>query len=251
VEDLNTIRIDLNSKDSREVVENLLRAADAPGALIGRAKNGSTALMFRSNHPHAICPLIVGADHNQRVFNLATRDGETRLTIATDNPAQVDGYKWDRDVPRHEMHVMPYAAGDVAKRIVVAAFGLGLTWAEIVDRDRAVEERVAKFKADVAAGRIKLKTDEELQAERDADIVKAHEGSYYTQWDGPVAQEIIGARARHAARLAKQQAEHAAELQAVEDRKLLARVERGELPDYLQRVTDARRRQSERQGAAA
>ncbi len=198
MEDLNTIRIDLTSKDGREVVENLLRAADAPGAIISRAKNGA-AITFRSTRPHDKTPYAVpGMDHHQRKFELASRDGATRLTISTDAAAPLD-------IPAaHELPVMPYTAADVGGRVVRAAFALGLTWASQVDEELAVEKRVAQFKADVASGKIKLRTIEEIAeddlARRDAELVKNAEGREYEWTDGPHAQVILQARGRHALR---------------------------------------------------
>ena len=147
VEVLSTVRIDINSKDGREVVENLLRAADAPGGIIGRAKNGA-AVVFRSTWPRRTVPYVPGADHSQRVFELASKDGSIRIKISTDSGAQRDGYKWDRDVAHHELPVMTFTAADVGTRIVKAAFELGLTWASQVDEDLAVERRVEQFKRD-------------------------------------------------------------------------------------------------------
>jgi hypothetical protein len=208
--DLSTIRIDLTSKDGREVVENLLRAADAPGALLGRAKNGSAALVFRSVRPHDATPYVRGADHHQRVFELATKDGATRVKISTDAAAPFDGYKWDRDIPQHELPALTQSAANIGTRVIEAAFKLGLTWAEIVDRDLADEERAAKLRADVAAGRVKIKTEAEIaadaEARHDAEVVKANEGREYEWSDGPHAQVILSARGRHALRQRKQTA---------------------------------------------
>ncbi len=249
MEDLNTIRIE-QTKGRSNIVEDLIRVADALGALIGRGKN-SAAIVFRSTRPYDTVPYVRGADRHQRNFELATKDGSLRLTISTDSAAPLEGYKWDRDIARHELTVMPYTAANIGTRIIEAAFAQGFTWASIVDRDLADAARLAQAKSDLASGKLKVPTDEDRQAERDAEIVKANEGRELSQWDGIGAQQIIGARARHAKRLEKQQAEHVAKLQADEDTRLLARVERGELPDYLQRVSDARRRQAERQAASA
>jgi hypothetical protein len=141
---------------------------------------------------------------------------------------------------------MPYTAANIGTRIIEAAFAKGFTWASIVDRDLTDAARLAQAKSDLASGRLTIPTDEDRQAERDAEIVKDWAGR-----EASHAPEVLLARSRHAKRLEKQQAEHAAKLQADEDRKLLARVERGELPDYLQRVSDARRRQAERQASPA
>jgi hypothetical protein len=247
--DTNIVSIEL-TKGRSDIVENLLRAADAAGALIGRTKNAAV-LVFRSVRPHDTTPYVRGANHHQRTFELASRDDALRLTISTESAAPLADFKFDRDVPHYALPVMPYTAANVGTRIVEAAFGQDFTWASIVDNDIAEAARLAQAKADLASGKLKIPTDEDRQAERDAELVKNSEGREYSQWDGPHAQAIIGARTRHAERLAKQQAERDAELQAAEDRKLLARVERGEVPDYLQRVDDARRRQAERQSAAA
>jgi hypothetical protein len=211
VEDLNSVRIVLNSKDGREVVENLLGAAEAPGAIIGRAKNGLVALVFRSNRPHDKTPYVPGMDHHQRTFDLASRDGATRITIMTDAAAPRDDYfKWDREIPHHELPVMPYTAADIGGRIVRAAFALGLTWASQVDEDLAVEKRVAQFREDVKAGRVKLRTPEEIAeddlARRDADVVAANEGREVNEFDGGHSQMILAARGRHALRQRKQTA---------------------------------------------
>jgi hypothetical protein len=200
--DTNTICIDLTSKDGREVVENLLRAADAPGAIIRRAKNGA-AITFRSTRPHEKTPYAVpGMDHHQRKFDLASRDGTTRLTISTESAAPLD-------IPAtHELPVMPYTAADVGGRVVRAAFALGLTWGSQVDEELAVEKRVAQFREDVKAGLVKLRTPEEIAeddlARRDAELVKNAEGCEYVWTDGPHAQVILQARARHKLRQSKQ-----------------------------------------------
>lgn len=244
MEDLNTIRIE-QTKGRSNIVEDLLRAADALGALIGEVKNGA-AIVFRSTRPHDTVPYVRGADYRQRTFDLATKDGSLRLTISTESTAPLEGYKWDRDIPHYELPVMPYTAANVGTRIIEAAFAQGFTWASIVDRDLADAARLEQAKTDIASGKRKIPTDEDCQAERDEEIVK--------DWAGREASHAPGvllARSRQAKRLEKQQAEHAAKLQAEDDRKLLARVERGELPDYLQRVIDARRRQAERQDAVA
>jgi hypothetical protein len=248
---LNTIRLDItrDSKPGRELVENLLRAAHAPGAIVGRAKNGSAALLFRSLRPWATAPNIAGVN-NQRNFELASKDGLTRIKISTESAA-TDGYKFERDVPLYELPVMSYASADVGERVINAAFAIGFTWAETVDRDLADATRLEKLKDDIAAGRVKLKSDEDRLAESDAEIVRSTEGREYVWTDGLAAQQILQARSRHAERTGKGLSERAAQLQAEEDRKLLARVERGELPDYLQRVIDARRRLAQMEGAAA
>jgi hypothetical protein len=246
--DTSIVSIEL-TKGRSDIVENLLRAADALGALIGRTKNAAV-LVFRSVRPHDTTPYVRGANHHQRTFELASRDGSLRLTISTESAA-LDGFKFDRDVPHYELPVMPYTAANVGTRVVEAAFGQDFTWASIVDNDIAEAARLAQAKVDLASGKRKIPTDEDRQVERDADLVKNFEGREVSQWDGPAAQEVIGARVRHAARLAKAQAEADAIRQAEDDKKLLARVARGELPDYIQRVIDARRRQAERQGAAA
>jgi hypothetical protein len=211
VEDLNSVRIVLNSKDGREVVENLLSASEAPGAIIGRAKNGLVALVFRSNRPHDKTPSVPGADHHQRTFDLASRDGATRITIMTDAAAPRDDYfKWDREIPHHELPVLTQSAADIGGRIVRAAFALGLTWASQVDEDLAVEKRVEQFKRDVASGKIKLKSEAEIAAEaearRDEEIVAANEGREVNEFDGPHAQMILAARGRNALRQRKQTA---------------------------------------------
>lgn len=207
MEDLNTICIDLTSKDGREVVESLIRGTPTPGALIGRAKNGA-AIVFHSTRPRDIVPLVRGADHYQRVFELATRDGATRIKISTDMAAPVDGYKWDRDIAHHELPVVAYTAAEVGKFIIEGAFSLGLTWASQVDDDLAVEKRVAQFREDVKAGRVKIKTEAELaddaEARRDAEIVRANEGREVNEFDGPHAQMLLAARGRHALRQRKQ-----------------------------------------------
>lgn len=210
MEDLNTVRVDLTSRDGREVVENLIRGAGAPGALIGRARNGSAALKFRSARPHDTVPHIQGAETYQRVFELATRDGATRVRISTDSEAPLDGYKWDRETPHHELPVAAYTASDVGARIISAAFGLGLTHAAIVDRELADEEKLAAFKVDLAAGRIRIKTQEEFDAERDSRLVEGYEGKEVQRTDGPIAGVILEARARLAAWQRKQAAKTSA-----------------------------------------
>jgi hypothetical protein len=207
VEDLNTIRIDLNSKDGREVVENLLRLHDMGGhnaRLIGRAKNGSAVLIFRSTRPHDKTPCVRGADHHQRTFALASKDGTIRVNISTDSTAPLDGYKWERDIAHDELPMSTTTAAELGQHIIEEAFGLGLTWAEIVDRDIAVEQRVEQFKRDVASGKIKLKSEAEIAAEaearRDEETVAANEGREVNEFDGPHAQMILAARGRHALR---------------------------------------------------
>jgi hypothetical protein len=211
VDDLNTIRIDLNSKTGRDVVERLIRGAGAPGALVGFAKDGSAALVFRSTRPHDTVPFgIGGASHNQRVFELASRDGTTRITISTDSAAQRDGWKWDRDVALHDLRLTSYTAADVGERLIRAAFGLDFDWTESVIRELEVARRVEQFKRDVADGRVKLRTPEEIaaddEARRDEEIVAANAGRELSWFDGNVAQLVLAARGRHAERQRKQAA---------------------------------------------
>jgi hypothetical protein len=120
---------------------------------------------------------------------LSTRDGATRITISTDAAAPLDaGYKWDRDIPHHELPMRTTTAAELGQHIIEEAFGLGLTWASQVDEDLAVEKRVAQFREDVKAGRVKLRTPEEIAddaaARRDADVVAANEGREVNEFDG-------------------------------------------------------------------
>jgi len=88
----------------------------------------------------------------------------------------------------HEMDILAdpctahqFTATDVGTRILKAACEQGLTWSSQVDDDLAVEARVEQFKRDVAAGRVKIRTPEEIaadeEARRAAEIVKNTEGA--------------------------------------------------------------------------
>jgi hypothetical protein len=198
------IRIDLDSKDpkaARAVIDQIIERADEPTIAIGRTRNGSAVLVFRSEKPWRNVPSIAGAEHNQRVFPLASSDGNVRLTINCDVESLDDSaYSWATKVEAEQLPTLPDVAG-LGQKIIEAAFALGLTWASLVDQDTAREQRAAKLKADIAAGRVKIKTDEELQAERDAEIVRETAGREYSWTDGIAAQEILAARHRHAQRL--------------------------------------------------
>jgi hypothetical protein len=115
----------------------------------------------------------------------------------------------------HEMDILAdpctghqFTATDVGTRILQAACEQGLTWSSHVEDDLAVVARVEQFKRDVAAGRVKIRTPEEIAAEeearRAAEIMKNTEGRQYEPSDSPAAQQILAARYRHEARQCKQ-----------------------------------------------
>lgn len=198
------VQIDLadDTKPGRAVIDRIIEIINAPNLPRIRARNGSATLVFRTNKPWMTVPYIVGASNNQRVFELATRDGVVRLTIDCDRERV--------DLPAYENpeHMPLTTAAELGQVVIEAAFGLGFTWASQVDDDLAVAKRVEKFKADVAAGRVKVRTPEEIAeddlAARDAEAVRNTAGREYEPSDGPAAREILAARYRHAARQRKQ-----------------------------------------------
>jgi hypothetical protein len=189
-----TIRIH-DTKGGKALIEKIIELAGEPGVHVTRER-GTTTLAFHTNKPGWTVPAVRGADHSQREFKLASKDGAVRITIDCD---------FVGSVPLPAANTGRFiTASDLGTKLIEAAFSLDLTYAEVVDRDLENEARIAKFKADVAAGRITVRTPEQIAEDtsiaRDAEIVRANEGREVFEYDGPHAVLVLAARRRHALR---------------------------------------------------
>lgn len=191
------IEISRDSKDARAVVDAVISAIDEPRALLGRDRRGGVVLFFR-----------VETGVNNSLSDLALRSGEEIvITFGSEGQAlNPDSYTWQKnrspyDVPRDSLPPLHSDHWQDAER---AAWTAGARLPEEIARERATEERIAQFKADLAAGRVKLKTPEELQAAKDEEIVEANKDRDLASSDGWGSQMILAARGRLAAWRAKQ-----------------------------------------------
>ncbi|MGO9994698.1 MAG: hypothetical protein ACLPTF_19575 [Steroidobacteraceae bacterium] len=188
----------------REMIDKLVEAADSPRALLGRQR-GSAVLVFRSEGDYL--PFIAGDTRRNGIVELAQRSDGSPLTIIIGSEGQtvdIQDYKWTRSPLEIERDRLPVLTSDISQAIVDEAFKLDCTWIETVKQDREVAARVEKFRADVAAGRVKIQTPEEIaeaaQARSDASMVEANLGRDINWADGNGAQLVLAARGRHEAR---------------------------------------------------
>jgi hypothetical protein len=192
----------------RELIDKLVECADSPRALVGRRSDGSAVMVFRCEGDYL--PFVAGDTRRTRgngVFELAQRADGSPLTITIGCEGLgvgVSGYSWTRSPLEIERDRLPVLTSDISQAIVDEAFKLDCTWIETVKQDREVAARIEKFHADVAAGRVKVQTPEEIaeehQARADAAMVEANLGRDIGWADGNAAQMILAARGRHEAR---------------------------------------------------
>ena len=151
------VRIDLerDTKSGRELIEKLIAAADEPGCLVGRSRDGSAILLFRVISEHSDLPYTAEGG----ISKLISRGGEL-LTVTCASLGQtvdVGAYSWIKgrdpaNVPRDNLAVL---FADVGQRVVDAAFKLNCSFAPTA-AERAAAERVAKINRGLADGTIKL-----------------------------------------------------------------------------------------------
>jgi hypothetical protein len=198
----------------RELAEQLIVAADSPRALTGRGRGGAV-LLFRREKGQCIKPsgpTYRGLD----VFELMRTDTRERITLTIKSEGMsIDfgAYSWPKgrsplEISRDSLPILTFDLSDIA---VEAAFKIGCTWAPTeaeLEREREREASDAQFRADVASGKIKLKTEAEIAAEDEARsdeaTVAAWKDKDVVASDGNGAMLIIAARMRHFWRRKKQ-----------------------------------------------
>lgn len=205
------LRIDLerDTPAGRDIVSKLIETVDEPRALLGTAKNGSVVLLFRRGKLDP-APNIAGQFGD--VFKLSTCDGAVRFSITCASAGQTldpAAYTWlkgrafkpqvgepkDRSPLEIGSWTLPLLTGEMGKAVIEAAFKLGCAWASTVEDDLARDKR----STDIASGKIKLPTEEELQAVEDAALVKHYEGREFGRFDD-IRADVHAARRRHAIR---------------------------------------------------
>jgi hypothetical protein len=188
---------------SKEVVEQLVAAADSPRALTGKNRGGAV-LVFRREKNQDIKPSDL-AYQGRDVFELMHKDTHERLTLTIKSEGMTldaGSYSWGKRSPLDTSRdSLPVLTHDLSELVINAAFAAGSTWASIVEQDRANEQRLEQTRADIAAGRVKLhESDAERLEREDGETVAATAGREYVASDGIAAQLIIAARARFARR---------------------------------------------------
>jgi hypothetical protein len=136
---------------------------------VGRNRNGAAALLFRTDKPWAV-PNVAGASNYQRVFPLATRDG-VRIIITCGGDLDPSAYSWPSKFEAEQLPELPGAA--LGKKIIEAAFALGLTWTSLVDFERTEAERRAALPVPTESPE---EMAERIMAERDARTVEQYKG---------------------------------------------------------------------------
>jgi len=203
------IRIGLEdgSKVTREIIEQLISAADSPRALVGRKRDGAV-LLFRHEEGTEILPSIPG-DISGGAYKLDMGGERFTLTIKSENQTvDVSAYNWGKRSPLDvERDRLPVLTSDLTKLVLDAAYKVARTApteAEL-DSGRAFEARVAKYREDIAAGRIKDPTPAELAEAADEALDRAHPKDI--SWQDGILQGLVQqARARIAARRRKAEA---------------------------------------------
>jgi hypothetical protein len=195
------IEISGDTPKARAIVDGIIAAIDEPRALLGRDRRGGLVMLFRMQ-------MWI----NTSLVELALRSGEQiNITIGAEGlTVEPDAFTWAKgrsplDIPRDSLPPLFSEFAELAQTVAAAA---GALPAKEIERELATEARVNQFKADVAAGRVKLKTEAELaedaQARSDAEIVAEWKGETVRPDDGGAARSVLAARARHAVRLSKQ-----------------------------------------------
>jgi hypothetical protein len=190
------IVISRDTKAARSLVDAVIAAVDEPRALLGRDRHGVVMLFRVDQHV---------SDTREAI---ALRDGEDFVISLTSAGQTVEpgAFTWAKgrsplDISRD---ALPTLLPEFAKIASEAAFVAGARSADVWIRERESE----RFSADVASGKIKVKTEaefaEDRQARSDAALVASYEGQELIWSDGYSAQLVLNARQRHAARQRKQ-----------------------------------------------
>jgi hypothetical protein len=194
------IRVDVIEGDRRaasELIEALVAAADTPRALVGTSRSGCV-MLFRHDGGD-ILPKLPG--HVGGVFELATVGGTVRFNItfgSVGHTLNVSEFNWGKRSPLDvERDRLPALTHDVSQAVLAAGFKVA-TWSSLVaspDEQRRDATRLERFKADVAAGRIKITETETERAEREArELVAANDGRDLAASDGMYATLVLNAR---------------------------------------------------------
>ena len=184
-ERVGVLRIDLerDTRPAREMIEKLIAAADEPGCLVGRSRDGSAILLFRVISEHSDLPYAAEGG----ISKLISRGGEL-LTVTCASLGQtvdVDAYSWIKgrdpaNVPRDNLAVL---FADVGQRVVDAALKLGCADAPTA-ADLAAAERVAKINRGLADGTIKLSVRQDEQDALDRKFLRENQdvGPFDSAW---------------------------------------------------------------------
>ena len=199
------IEISRDTKDARALVDAVIAAIDEPRALLGRDRRGGVVMLFRVEQIFS----NAATDAISRE-EFALRGGEELvITLASEGATvEPDAYTWIKgrsplDISRDALPPLSQELGDIAND---AAWTAGARSPEEFAREREAD----RYRADLASGKIKVRTEAELaeheQVRNDAAIVAANAGIEYIWTDGFAAQLVLEARTRHAARQRKQTA---------------------------------------------
>jgi len=197
------LRIELSrdTKEARAVVDAVIAGIDEPRALLGRDRRGGVVMLFRveQNFGNTTMEAITSEQ-------IALRSGENLAISMASEGATVDpdAFTWVKnrsplDISRD---ALPPLSLEFSKIASEAAWNAGARSPDEIARERAAD----RYRADVASGKIKVRTAEEQQAREDAAIVAANAGIEFIWTDGHAAQLVLDARYRHAERQRKQNA---------------------------------------------
>ncbi len=186
----------------REVVDRLIAVADSPRALVGRSRDGSAVLVFRRDGGRNFIPYA--PDHRGAAGTLdlvLNATGEPLRLVFGCEGLDPSSWSWAKgrspaDVPRDSL---PNLTADVCQDVAREALKLGTDAQfarEEIERNKAFEERRAKYLVDLA----QPKTAEQLQAEAD-DEITARYANEVLAWNDPDKARLDAARSRVAARL--------------------------------------------------
>jgi hypothetical protein len=192
------IEISRDTKAARAVVDAIIGAIDEPRALTGRERRGGVVMLFRVEQ--LFNNLAVDAISRETI---ALRDGEELvISLASEGATvEVDAFTWTKgrsplDISRDALPPLSQELADIAND---AAWTAGARSPEMLARERESD----RYNADLASGKIKVRTAEDQQARDDAELVASYEGVEVISTDGNAARLILDARYRHAARKQK------------------------------------------------
>jgi hypothetical protein len=185
------IVVDILSGDGRAIVDAILASADSPRALVGRKRNGSAVLLFK-------CP--AGMTGANRLEHYGTHSGvRFTLSIVSEGATLVtEAYDWpkNRSPLEVERDRLPSLTLDVPVLITEAIKAAGCVSQSMIEQARQDETDSARYAT------MKIPSAAEEAELADLDLVRRFEGQHLTQWDGPMAQDVIRARRVVAARAA-------------------------------------------------
>lgn len=188
------IVVSRDTKEARALMDAVIDAIDEPRALVGRDRHG-VVMIFKVEH-----------DFSNTSESIALRSGEELVISLASVGEMIDpgAFSWIKnrtplDISRD---ALPPLRAEFAKIASEAAWNAGARSSDELAR----EHQSDRYRADLASGKIKVRTAEEQQAREDAAIVAANAGIEFIWTDGHAAQLVLDARIRHEARQRKQNA---------------------------------------------